>query len=116
MNMIWVYATVALNICAQIVLKTSWAIRLPNFLTFNPMVLVAIALYGAGFLTWTKALRVLPVSFAYPFMSLTTLIVPILGYWLLGERLSAAQWLFLCLIFIGVVGFAMSGEKNALQI
>lgn len=108
-------ATVALNVIAQLALKTSSTPRWPTFLSLNALSLAAIILYGLGFLTWMKALRELPLSIAYPFMSLTTLLVPILSFWLLGERLSGPQWLFLIVIFIGVVGFAMSGDKNGLQ-
>lgn len=112
--MFWVLATVALNVGAQISLKAGTTVKTGILSFVSPLSVLALALYGAGFATWIMALRSLPVSVAYPFMSLTTLLVPILGYFILEERLTVLQWVFLLLIFLSVVGFAFAGDNYAL--
>ncbi len=51
-------------------------------------VLSAFALYGFSSIGWLYILRQVPLSSAYPFLSLTFIVVPLGGYVFFSERLS----------------------------
>ena len=61
--------------------------------------LVAAVLAGA---CWMLAIEGLDVGFAYPFMALSFVLVPIGSMLLFGESLPKLQWLALVLIISGV--------------
>lgn len=108
---ILVALTVLLNIAAQVVLKISSGSAQSIFGFINQTFFAACLLYGFGLITWTLALKSLPLSSAYPFMALATLGVPLAGFLFLGETITAQQWGFLALVLVGLVGFSWVGAK-----
>lgn len=96
---------------AQFLLKLA-AINLnnPNVLgvwllgyRINIYLVVAVSILAASTLLWVWVLKSVPLSVAYPFMALAFVIVPLLGFFFLGETFT---WRFLCggaLIVSGVV-------------
>jgi drug/metabolite transporter (DMT)-like permease len=64
---------------------------------------VAMTLAGAALVVWLLLLRKFPLSYVYPFVSLTFPLVALLGTVLLGERLNAGQIVGLTFIVLGVV-------------
>jgi uncharacterized membrane protein len=49
------------------------------------------------------ALAKFQLSFAYPFMSISFILVMVASYWLLGEQVTIARFLGCLLIVAGVV-------------
>ena len=70
---------------------------------FNGWLLAALALYGLTTLLWVWILKHVPLHMAYPFMALAFLIVPVLGYLVLGEDISLKVFIGSLFIIVGVV-------------
>lgn len=68
-----------------------------------PTFYLAIALYGATTVLWIWILSRVPLSAAYPFMGLTMIIVPVMGWWFFGEMVGPRFWVGAVLISIGLV-------------
>lgn len=70
---------------------------------FDPWVLSGIfAAFVAGFL-WIAAMTRLPLNLAYPFMSLTFVLVLLMsGIWL-GEQVSMQRWIGTGIIMLGLI-------------
>jgi len=71
---------------------------------------IGILTYLLSFACWLYVLRHLPLSVAYPLISVVHLLVP-LGAWLiLGEIISVRRWAGILCVFSGVV-LAARSEK-----
>lgn len=57
-------------------------------LFLDPLMLLALSIYGIGTIVWIYLLRTVPLSTAYPFMGLPFCLVPILAVVTLGEPLT----------------------------
>ncbi len=72
-------------------------------IAFDPYFIGAMALYGTASFLWVIALTRTDISKAYPFMASGFIIVPLLGWWLLKEQLSAGYVIGAGLIVAGIV-------------
>lgn len=70
---------------------------------FNGWLLAALILYGVTTLLWVWILKHVPLHMAYPFMALAFFIVPMLGYFALGEPVNIKVLLGSLFIIAGVV-------------
>lgn len=68
----------------------------------QPLVWLAVALYGASFAVWLGFLRDRPVSAAVPCSALTYVLVMVAGVAFLGERLTAVRAAGAVLVLGGV--------------
>ena len=69
----------------------------------DPVFIAAVALYGLATVLWIYVLKAVPLSFAYSFMALSFVFVPLLAALFLGETLG---WRYLAgtgLIMAGLV-------------
>ena len=75
------------------------------FLTvlFDPAMIIGLAVYGIATLLWIQAIKNVPLSFAYSFMALSYVAVPILSVVFLGESLSWKYWAGSGLIIAGLI-------------
>ena len=64
---------------------------------------LALAIYGFATLLWTWVLSRVPLSQAYPWVALTTAIVPVLGWLVFAERLPPLFWAGMALILLGLL-------------
>lgn len=92
--------------CGQLLLKLA-AVHSANesgqpLSLLNGYMLAGVLVLGLSTLLWTWILRGIPLSTAYPFMALAFVLVPMLGYVLLGESLSPRQLVGTALIVLGV--------------
>lgn len=71
-------------------------------LATSPWIWCALLLAGSAFVAWMIVLKKLPLSFAYPFISLTFPLVVLGSVLIFGEKVSAMQVLGLVLIVVGV--------------
>jgi small multidrug resistance pump len=77
----------------------------PDFVSqvLRPSTLCGLALYGSAAFLYIVALRKIPVSVAFPSVSLSYAIVAVLGHFLFGEPFGIKQVGGLALIMGGVV-------------
>ena len=77
----------------------------PDFVSqvFRPSTMLGLTLYGSAAFLYLVALRKIPVSVAFPSVSLSYAVVAILGHFLFGEPFGLKQIGGLALIMGGVV-------------
>ena len=68
----------------------------------DPMLWLALVLYGLATLLWVFLLQRVPLSYAYPFAALAFVLVPFGAAAFFGERLSGGVWVGTTLIVVGV--------------
>lgn len=78
----------------------SWA-TLSGFL--SPIMLLALTVYGFATLLWVYVLRTVPLASAYALFSLAFLIVPVLAWLFLGEKLAVNTLVGGAIIVVGVI-------------
>ncbi len=114
MSYIYVAATVLLTVYGQVIVK--WQVAKAASLGFdpshrtaflmglltNPWVLSALAAAFGAALCWMLAMTKLELSHAYPFVSLSFVLVLLLSAMLFGEPLSWYKALGVALIVAGV--------------
>lgn len=69
----------------------------------NPVFILALGIYGSATLLWIYVLKVTPLSYAYSFMALTFVIVPLMAALWLGETLTLRYGVGATLIIAGLV-------------
>ncbi len=105
---------VLLNTVAQLLLKAgtnalgvitlsreSWFDTLWRMGTQGHFV-AGVAVYMVSLVVWIMGLSRVPVSVAYPMLSLGYVINAIAAYYLFGEALTTAKWLGIGFIILGV--------------
>jgi len=55
---------------------------------FDPVMILALAIYGSATLLWIYVLKTVPLSYAYSFMAMTFVLVPILAAIWLGDTIT----------------------------
>jgi multidrug transporter EmrE-like cation transporter len=90
------------GIAGQILLKAGASA--PDFVSqlFRPSTLAGLALYGSAAFLYIVALRKIPVSVAFPSVSLSYAIVAVLGHFAFGEPFGLKQIGGIVLIVGGV--------------
>ena len=111
-EIIMILSCVILNSIAQIFLKLGMNSIGRNISSFGPgnihslisnsNVVIGGVLYAVSFVVWLYVLSKVKLSYAYPFISLSYVIVLILGFFILNERISFAAWVGVLLVVIGV--------------
>jgi undecaprenyl phosphate-alpha-L-ara4N flippase subunit ArnE len=79
---------------------------------FNVWIFGGLALYGAGTMLWIVALSDAPLTAVYPFAALTYVLVNVLAYTLLGERLPLQAVLGTGFVLFGLFLVATSLEVS----
>jgi uncharacterized membrane protein len=70
---------------------------------FNIYVIAGLICYGIGALFWLIALSQKELSYVYPFIALTFVMVLMLSYFLLGESMGIYKLLGTAIIIIGII-------------
>lgn len=94
--------------CGQVLFKlTSEKLESSNApfyaVFYNPLFILALAIYGSATLLWLYVLKTVPLSYAYSFMALTFVMVPLLAIFFLGESVNIKYVLGAGLIISGLV-------------
>ncbi len=79
----------------------------------TPMVLLGLAVFAVSALLWLIALMSAELSFAYPFLSFTYVIVLVGGALLFGEQITALRLLGFGVIITGIFIVARSEQRAA---
>ncbi len=69
----------------------------------DPIFILAVAIYGGATMLWLYVLKNVPLTYAYSFMALTFIFVPILAMLFLGEKLTPKYFLGLGLVISGLL-------------
>ncbi|WP_439565930.1 DMT family transporter [Microcella sp.] len=69
----------------------------------EPFILAGVASYGLSMVIWIVVLSRLPVSVAYPMLSIGYIFTALFGYLLFGEQLGLVKVTGILLIILGVV-------------
>jgi undecaprenyl phosphate-alpha-L-ara4N flippase subunit ArnF len=117
MRYLYVLATIVFTVYGQMILK--WRISKIGFslpetgfidkltallrLVFDPLILSGLFSAFIASLFWMAAMSKFEITQAYPFMSISPVIVFILGVWVLGETFTIGKVLGLVLIIIGTI-------------
>ena len=102
--MILALASVLLSVVAQFALKAGMkahAGAAPWLALLQPMVLLGLALYGAGALVWLAVLAKWDVSKAYPLVGIGFALSVVVGY-AMCEQFGLARWAGVAFICLGV--------------
>lgn len=111
---------VLLNACAQLLLKAGTN-RIGHFdfslgnalpigwqLATNPYIFGGLSCYVISVVVWIMALSRVPVSIAYPMLSIGYVVNAFIAYYWFGEALAAQKLLGIGFIVVGVVLVAKS--------
>ena len=77
-------------------------------LASNAPILAGLACYVVSVVVWILALSRVPVSVAYPMLSVGYIVNAVAAWWLFGEALGAQKLVGIAFIVIGVVLVARS--------
>jgi drug/metabolite transporter (DMT)-like permease len=69
----------------------------------EPVLYLALALYGASTLLWIWILSRMPLTQAHPFAAGAMILVPLLSVILLGERVSYVFWIGIAFVMFGIL-------------
>ena len=69
---------------------------------FNPVLLLALAIYGVATILWIISLRSVPLRLAYPFFGLAFVCVPLMAHLVLSEPLKWSTFIGAAFILVGV--------------
>ncbi|MDT9587124.1 MAG: 4-amino-4-deoxy-L-arabinose-phosphoundecaprenol flippase subunit ArnE [Candidatus Arsenophonus melophagi] len=65
--------------------------------------IMAAILLALSMLFWLKLLQVLPLSIAYPMLSINFVIITLIGQYIYQEKISMKHWTGLFLIMLGII-------------
>lgn len=120
MSYLLIFLTIFLTVYGQLVIKwqVNMAGQLPtNLITkieyalnilLNPWTISALIAYFMAVISWIFAITKIPLSYAYPFMSLSFVLVTVFSNFFLNESITNFQKIGLFLIVLGV---ALGGQK-----
>jgi multidrug transporter EmrE-like cation transporter len=105
-SIVYLLLSAVFNVSANYVLKAYAAEKGGSFLDMITKVPIylAVAFFGINFLFYAKALQTLNISTAYPMVvGLSTILIILLSYFFLSEKLEFIQICGIGLIIIGLV-------------
>lgn len=115
--------SVLLNAAAQLFLKAGTnivgTVSFGDANTLNTLIAIArvpwfwagFACYGISLFTWIATLSRLPVSVAYPLVSIGYVVNAIAAWWLFGESLTVQKLIGVGFIIIGVILVSTTAAK-----
>jgi drug/metabolite transporter (DMT)-like permease len=71
-------------------------------MAFEPHIVGGLACYVVSVVVWIVGLSRVPVSIAYPMLSLGYVINAIAAYYIFGETVTLGRWLGIGFIIVGV--------------
>ena len=105
----FLFAGVLLNAGAQLLLKAGTnAAPLGVRLAIEPHILAGLACYVVSVVVWVVALSKVPVSMAYPMLSIGYVVNAIAAYYWLGEAVTPMRLAGIGVIIVGVFIVARS--------
>ena len=119
LGMICVLADICLNAFGQLCFKQAsehpagvHPIALIQHCWRNKWILLGAVCFFTEVGVWTGALRMLPLSVAFPIGSLCFVLVALFSRLILKERVSISRWIGVALILIGVALIGLPGKPE----
>jgi drug/metabolite transporter (DMT)-like permease len=109
----FLFAGVLLNAAAQLLLKAGtnalgvidlgqdWPRQIGR-VALEPHVVAGLSCYVVSVAVWIVGLSRVPVSIAYPMLSLGYIVNAVAAHYLLGESVTLSRWLGIGFIIVGV--------------
>ena len=72
-------------------------------IALNPIFILAVAIYGAATLLWIYVLKTVPLSYAYSFMALSFVFVPIFAFFIFKESFTVRYFIGALMILGGLL-------------
>jgi len=72
-------------------------------IAFDPLFVLALAIYGSATVLWIYVLKHVPLAYAYSFMALTFVLVPLMAALWLGETVTLKYAIGAALIIAGLM-------------
>jgi drug/metabolite transporter (DMT)-like permease len=106
MKFIYIVGCVFFTVLGQLFIK-SGAIELKGSNSlfaylFNGFIIAGLSLAALAAGSWIKAMQYYDLSYAYPFMSLSFLLVALLSIPVFGETVKGNQWIGLGIVIVGL--------------
>ncbi|MFC1888818.1 EamA family transporter [Thermodesulfobacteriota bacterium] len=106
MNFLYIVGCIGFTVLGQILIKKGvWGLRGEgSILLYATNVYIVAGLLSAvvAALSWIKALQVYDLSYAYPFMSLSFILVALFSVIVFGEAVKVNQWIGLIVVLAGL--------------
>ena len=69
----------------------------------TPLVIAGLACYAVSAMVWLVVLSRVDLNYAYPFLALMYVLIPLASKFVLHEQVPARRWLGVAVVVIGVV-------------
>ncbi|NMP28832.1 4-amino-4-deoxy-L-arabinose-phosphoundecaprenol flippase subunit ArnE [Rahnella sp. SAP-1] len=69
---------------------------------------LAILLMGVGLLLWLRVLQLLPLSIAYPMLSMNFVLITFSAHWFFNETIDRRHWVGVAFIMLGILLMGLS--------
>ena len=106
LNFLYIGGCIFFTVLGQLLIKKgAICIKSDQLVTASySNVYIALGLFSAvlAAASWIKALQFFDLSYAYPFMSLSFVLVAILSVLVFGETMKVTQWIGLFVIMVGL--------------
>ncbi|PHM38063.1 4-amino-4-deoxy-L-arabinose-phosphoundecaprenol flippase subunit ArnE [Xenorhabdus innexi] len=81
-----------------------WKKDTPYKIPFVMVWLVSAVLFlGAGMIFWLRLLQFLPLSIAYPMLSINFVVITLIGQFLYKEKVGLKHWIGVLAIMLGIL-------------
>lgn len=67
---------------------------------------VSIGFTLCSFAVWSRTLREVPLSVAFPLANVVHILIPLSSWWFLGESIGPRRWLGIALVIVGLAVIA----------
>lgn len=74
-----------------------------SFILMQPTLYAALTIYGLSTVLWIWILTRVPLMQAYPWVAIVIAIVPVLGHYVFGERVTPSFWAGIALMLLGLL-------------
>ena len=83
-----------------------------NFISLagNPWFYGAMFCYGSSTLLWIYLLQKLPLSYAYPFVAIGFVLIPIFSFFIFNEVLKFQYFVGVIFIILGILIISLTGK------
>ena len=78
----------------------------------TPTVWLGLVLFGLSAVVWLGVLSRVSLSFAYPFASLTYVVIVVVDRFVLGQSVPSARWIGVAAIVAGILAIARTSSHG----
>ena len=104
-SFIYIVVCIAFTVFGQLLIKKGTLINIKGTVLGYLNIYILTGLLSASIVavSWIMALKHYRLSYAYPFMSISFLLVAIFSWLIFGEEIKATQWIGLVIVITGLI-------------